>query len=995
MSKSTNNKPLFIALIVFGVIANLLLIEFFRQRAADKFNAKEEKVAYERLEKYFSLLSVERIFAKFSRDLFEQVKGKKIDSAISISNRLCSELGIDPKAIEVIFFADGKPLNALPGDRESWEMIMNRFDRSLDNTIRSTWPVRAKAIRFLNGGIGFSRLEGKPGKLIRFSLAKTRSYAIWYADRKAENTDGLIFMIHAKYFASHVMARILSKHLKSGFYSVWYLDAKNLKDAYLPDWLSPNKVLKEVQGSVTGKVQKTLSINGRKLALLARPDGKILIAEMPQESFPLPVWCFATFIWLPLVTKKLFMDSDYQGINLRLLLYLVTFFGLVLPISIAIFFWKSFLDVQREKIKIDLSKKLQSTLIELDTSFSQNIREKTDKFKKIVNKIKGKPEKLQEFIDTTVNLELQGEYDTCALLDDQGNYVRPYSGSTYVVRRLVFYSKKYKRNAIDLMYLKGWVPFDDESQYVLNNSSETLNIKDFVSFRPIQSVKSFQQIGKVAGPQLINYYNRLHGKTPMGKKQKLSSMVVGSVLEGDEDNPVNALTRNIGEMSFLGIGENISLNYVDVITNSDGSGKYGVIFFSSFPLVIDNFLFKVFDNKQNWPEKIDFYALSDRTFRLNFPYLDTWLRMQGVMDQLSPPRTIYSSEIKISGKKYLMAAYSTRKVLDYKFVATIPMTEVENRLYAVKRNALIGIIAFLLLIIFFSHNLYVQILGPSKAIMKGIKAMADKNHEHRINISTGDEWEDISRTFNNSLEVMKDLEIATFVQNCILPTGKTTNGKCTFSGRTVSADEVGGDYYDVFLRESGEMIFLMGDVSGHSISAALVVSMAKAAFGALVDSGLYLPQDIFARMNTLMLSHLNRVKMMTCFAGYIDNDGNLTFSNSGHPFPMLLTKSGVKSLKQIGYPLGAAKKKKFKFEELPLTEKSRIVMFGDGFIEATNEAGELFGYERFEELVTSLGIDCPIDDFYDKVYQGLKEFSKDVPWGDDVTMAILDYDPKS
>ena len=993
MNKSANTKSAVIALVVIGLAINFLLIEFFRQRASDKFNAKEEKIAHECLERYFPLLSVERIFAKFSADLFDQVKGKKLSSATSICNSLCANLGISPKSIEVIYFADGKPVNSQPKESDSWEMIMGRFDRSLDNSFRTTWPVRAKAIRFLNGGIGFSRLEGKPGKLSRISLAKTRSYAVWYANKKVDNIDGLILFIHAKFFSNNVLAKILSNHLKSEFYSVWYMDAHKLKDAYLPKWISTAAILKEIYGSATGKVQKVFFLNGKKLLLSARPDGKILIAEMPQSHFPIPVWCFATFIWVPLVIKKLFMDSAYQGINLRVLLYLVTFFGLVLPISIAIFFWKSFLDVQREKIKIDLSQKLQNTLIELDASLSQNIREKTHKFKKLVEKVKGKPEKLQDFIDSTVNLELQGEYDTCAILDEQGNYIRSYSGSTYVVRRLVFYSEKYKRNAIDLMYLKGWVPFDGESQYVLENSSETLNIKDFISFRPTQSLKSFQQIGKVAGPQIINYYNRLHGKTPMGKKQKLTSMVVGSMLEGDEDNPVNALTQNIGEMSFLGIGENVSLNYVDVITNPDGSGKYGVIFFSSFPLIADNFLFEVFGNKDNWPSNIDFYALSDRTFRLNFPYLDTWLRMQGIMDRLSPPRTIYSSEIKISGKRYLMAAYTARKILDFKLVATIPVSEVENRLYPIKRNAIAGIFAFLLLIIFFSHNLYVQILGPSKAIMKGIKAMADKNHEHRINISTGDEWEQISQTFNNSLEVMKDLEIATFVQNCILPTGKITNGRCTFSGRTVSADEVGGDYFDVFLRESGEMIFLMGDVSGHSISAALVVSMAKAAFGALVDSGLYLPQDIFARMNSLMLSHLNRVKMMTCFAGYIDNDGNLTFSNSGHPFPMLLTKNGVKTLKQIGYPLGAAKRKKIKFEELPLTEKSRIVMFGDGFIEATNEAGELFGYDRFEELVTSLGVDCPIDDFYDKVYQGLKEFSKDVPWADDVTMAILDYDP--
>jgi serine phosphatase RsbU (regulator of sigma subunit) len=105
-----------------------------------------------------------------------------------------------------------------------------------------------------------------------------------------------------------------------------------------------------------------------------------------------------------------------------------------------------------------------------------------------------------------------------------------------------------------------------------------------------------------------------------------------------------------------------------------------------------------------------------------------------------------------------------------------------------------------------------------------------------------------------------------------------------------------------------------------------------------------------------------------------------------------LPNGKVESLKQVGYPLGAARKRKVKFDELQLPAKCRLVMFSDGFVEAMNPEGEFFGYERLESAVSNLAMGQSPKDFIREIQNQVRKYSMGVPWGDDVTMVVVDYD---
>ena len=108
--------------------------------------------------------------------------------------------------------------------------------------------------------------------------------------------------------------------------------------------------------------------------------------------------------------------------------------------------------------------------------------------------------------------------------------------------------------------------------------------------------------------------------------------------------------------------------------------------------------------------------------------------------------------------------------------------------------------------------------------------------------------------------------------------------------------------------------------------------------------------------------------MMTCFAGYIDNEGNLTCSNAGQTFPLIVDEKGnIIKVSVIGYPLGSAKRAKFKQETIKLPDKCRIVLYSDGIIEAMNNKNEPFGYDRFEQLVKKYACKISVEDFKEAI----------------------------
>lgn len=997
MYKINLRQAHYIALVIC-IICNLAVVFFARENAREQHQSDIMAKVAEKLERLHTSFSVENVFNTSLNKHFRQISGKSNIAVGDLEQIWKNENLLAEDACRLVYFNNDIPLNVAAAEKDEWQLLMNSLNCGQVRSLRTPREVKNRLIKLLKGGVGFERLEARPGTIKKIKNGGLRTFCAWFSapSQQKGSITGLVAFFHQAFISEKALAMALLAKFSVTARDFGYVNLLNSADSFAPDGFNANWIAGQVSSFDIKSGVDILVINGRRLLVNYKPDGRVMCCKIPDEVVPLPMWSWAlAFFWFPLWLRSYLVIDANSGMSLRLLITMVFFISIALPLLATLAYWNRFIVSRTEAGKIEAAHDLEKNLVQLDASYKQIFRTSKKPFAELAAIANGRLENLQSMIDQSIRLELDLMYDTCLLIDANGNFVRPYSGASVTVRRLVFHKRAYREGVFRQLFNQGWVPFDLEAEYSLYTPEDKVDLEQFITLMPVQGKSAYSSLTSFLGKDLIALYNRGLDGNAMGQKEDVSSMVMATFMENEDENPVARIRQSLGDYVEFGFNMNQSFNFVDLIRDSSGRAVYCMILFSGQYNYSFRFLDALFKNKADWPDGVSYLALSERLFSLSFPLLDMTQRLKWLMAMMKPPRNLHVVERKINGKPHLICAYVSKNCSAYVFVATISLEKIASKLEPLKQKLLLAALIIFMALTYVWSRLYAVAIKPASQIMAGVRALETRQHDYRIKLATGDEWQHLAETFNVALEDLKELEVANFVQSCILPAGDIVSNNTVFAGRTVSADDIGGDYYDAFSLANGGLVFLMGDVSGHSVSAAIVVSMARAAFAAIVDSGIILPAEILLQMNKLMIEHLRRAKMMTCFAGLISNEGILTCSNAGQCFPFLVKADGsVEVISQIGYPLGVARKKAFAGLQMQLPEKCRLLIFSDGVIEAANATGEFFGYERLEILVRKLGCQISREEFFAGIYGAVKDFTGDTPWNDDVTLALLDYDPQ-
>jgi phosphoserine phosphatase RsbU/P len=203
----------------------------------------------------------------------------------------------------------------------------------------------------------------------------------------------------------------------------------------------------------------------------------------------------------------------------------------------------------------------------------------------------------------------------------------------------------------------------------------------------------------------------------------------------------------------------------------------------------------------------------------------------------------------------------------------------------------------------------------------------------------------------------EELKIAQRVQKALLPTKldhHASFGICAFSN---AADEVGGDYYDTFQLDENRYVMIIGDVSGKGTSAAFHMSQMKGVFHSLIQLNLS-PAEFMIRANSALSKCLERNHFITASIFLINiSQKTICHARAGH-VPTLLYRHSAKKAEYLGIDglgLGILRNKQYEkhveektFSYLP---GDVLVLITDGIIEAKNEKGLQFGFERVRSLL--------------------------------------------
>jgi serine phosphatase RsbU (regulator of sigma subunit) len=239
--------------------------------------------------------------------------------------------------------------------------------------------------------------------------------------------------------------------------------------------------------------------------------------------------------------------------------------------------------------------------------------------------------------------------------------------------------------------------------------------------------------------------------------------------------------------------------------------------------------------------------------------------------------------------------------------------------------------------------------------------------------------------------IKRDLELAREIQSSLLPDKAPEVGGAEVVGRCVAANKIGGDYYGYVKREDGALTVFVGDVAGHDLGAALLMSTARATLLTSVSESDH-PGSVLERTNRLLYNDLTSSHLLISLfvARYNPRNRRLRFANGGHNRPFLVRAGEDRAdrLDADGLILGVREEMEYEIGSRTLAPGDVVLFYTDGIVEARDSEGRCFGDERLEEMLVESRT-LPARAILDALYETIATFSGQDRLNDDATAVIL------
>jgi sigma-B regulation protein RsbU (phosphoserine phosphatase) len=243
--------------------------------------------------------------------------------------------------------------------------------------------------------------------------------------------------------------------------------------------------------------------------------------------------------------------------------------------------------------------------------------------------------------------------------------------------------------------------------------------------------------------------------------------------------------------------------------------------------------------------------------------------------------------------------------------------------------------------------------------------------------------------------IQQEIDTAARIQRTLLLSKPPCPEHYELCVRLEPCSEVGGDLYDVLVLPNGRFLFVLGDVVGHGVGAAMLMANALAGVRALAEL-CHEPVDLVQRLHDQMCRSTDTTNYVTMFLGILDpNENRMSYVNAGHEAPLILQEGEDPILlESTGPPVGLLAGMTFEAGEVELHPGAMLCAWSDGIPEAhqpRDDDGdpEFFSdRESMESLLRSLQ-GSPVSEMADVIFDRVDDFLEDVGAPDDRTLLIL------
>jgi len=245
----------------------------------------------------------------------------------------------------------------------------------------------------------------------------------------------------------------------------------------------------------------------------------------------------------------------------------------------------------------------------------------------------------------------------------------------------------------------------------------------------------------------------------------------------------------------------------------------------------------------------------------------------------------------------------------------------------------------------------------------------------------------LSPTQQRALEY--DLELAARIQNGSLPAADLSIPGWEIAYHYQPAGLVGGDYCDVLEDGKGGVYFIIADVAGKGVAAAMLTANLRAMFRALMPLGLRM-EKMLAQANRLFCESKLPMQYATLIVGHSSAEGETELVNAGHLPGLLLRQGSMELFESNDLPLGMFCDQQFTASRTRLSPGDAVVLFTDGICEAQNTNGDEYGLPTLRALFEQYGLCCP-QRLVDICREHVAQFRGGAARTDDETLLVVQH----
>lgn len=349
-----------------------------------------------------------------------------------------------------------------------------------------------------------------------------------------------------------------------------------------------------------------------------------------------------------------------------------------------------------------------------------------------------------------------------------------------------------------------------------------------------------------------------------------------------------------------------------------------------------------------------------------------------------------------------------RETEGYLIVAVMPVREA-----SLSRNLSVGITTGMEIVVFAA--LFVMIFYLVKKLVvtnihkinESLSEITDGNLETVVNVRSYEEFDELSNDINATVDTLKkyiadaaaridaELAFAKAIQHSALPSvfpPYPNRNEFDIYAAMHTAKEVGGDFYDFYFVDEDNLAFLIADVSGKGIPAAMFMMRSKTILKSLAESGMSVEQ-VFTQANEKLCEGNDANMFVTAWMGILNvRTGLVSFANAGHNPPLVKHADGTFDYLKTrpGFVLAGMEEVRYRKNELLLSPGDAIYLYTDGVTEATDINNQLYGEKRLAAVLEknktqNTQIIC------DAVKKDVDIFVGEAPQFDDITMLALKF----